>query len=295
MSLSKLLTLSLVCFSFSALAEKPISIVVGFSAGGSADTAARVIAKTLGEQLNTTVIVENKPGAGGVIAHKYVADSKPDGRTLLLSSVGPLTAKHFEGLSPVITAVQFPQLFVVSSELGVRTLSEFLALSKDKRLTFASTGINSVGHVQGDTLSARAGVPMLHVPYKGGPLAVVDVSAARVSGMFTGYTNVEPYLKTGKLIALAASSAQRSTLMPDVPTVAEQGFPGFDMPNAYIFVAPGETPKHVVATLNQQLSIALKDKDTVANLAKYGFAATPMSLDATSKFISTNVATYSIK
>lgn len=295
MGLKRLLALGLVCFSFSASAEKPISIVVGFTPGGSADTVARVIAKTLSEQLNTPVIVENKPGAGGVIAHKYVADAEPDGRTILLSSVGPLTAEHFTGLSPVVTAVQFPQLFVVSSELGVKTLQEFLALGKTKKLSFASTGINSVAHIQGETLSNRSGVPMLHVPYKGGPLAIVDVMAGRVDGMFTGYTNVESHIKAGKLTVLAVSSEQRANSMPEIPTVAEQGFPGFDMPNAYIFVVSGKTPTATVISLNKKINKALRDKETHANLVKYGFTPTPMSTTDTAKFISKNIYLYSVK
>lgn len=295
MGLKKILSLGLLCFSFSATADKPINLVVGFTAGGSADTAARIIADTLSKQLNTTVIVVNKPGAGGVIAHKYVADAEPDGKTLLLSSVGPMTAAHFAGLSPIATAVQFPQLFVVSSELGVKTLQEFLLLGKTRELTFASSGINSVAHAQGNTLADRAGVKMLHVPYKGGPLAVVDVTAMRVDGMFTGYTNVEPHIKANKLTILAVSSEQRANLMPDIPTVAEQGFPGFDMPNAYIFMAPGAVPSDIIKSLNKQINTSLRDKETRDNLVKYGFTATPMSINDTNKFIAKNIKTYSIK
>lgn len=291
----KYLIALLLLLSSVAYAEKPITLVVAFAPGGSADTSARILAKGLSKTLDTTVIVENKLGAGGEIAHKYVADAKPDGNTILLSSVGPLTASYFKGIEPVSMVVQFPHVFAVPASLNVTTLKEFIALGKTKQLSYASTGVDSVPHAQGQALSDRAGLNMLHVPYKGGSLAVLDVIAGRVDGFFAGLTVVDQHIKTGKLVALAVSSGTRSEFIPNVPTVAEQGFTGFDMPNAYVVVAPANTPKNVLTSLNNAINKTLKDKEVVESLQAHGFSPLVMDRVATKRYVDKSLVIYSVK
>lgn len=289
-----LITLFLLLSSV-AYAEKPITLVVAFAPGGSADTSARILAKGLSNTLNTAVVVENKLGAGGEIAHKYVAEAKPNGNTILLSSVGPLTVSYFKGVEPVSMVVQFPHVFVVPASLGVTTLKEFVALGKTKQLTYASTGVDSVSHAQGQVLSDRAGLNMLHVPYKGGSLAIVDVIAGRVDGFFAGLTVVDQHIKTGKLVALAVSGGTRSEFIPNVPTIAEQGFPGFDMPNAYVVVAPANTPKSTLNALNNAINKTLKDKEVVESLQAHGFSPMLMDRVSTKRYIDKSLVTYSVR
>lgn len=291
----KYLITLLLLLSSAVYAEKPITLVVAFAPGGSADTSARILAKGLSKTLGTAVIVENKLGAGGEIAHKYVADAKPDGNTILFSSVGPLTSSYFKGVEPVSMVVQFPHVFAVPTSLGVTTLKDFIALGKTKQLSYASTGVDSVPHAQGQALSDRAGLNMLHVPYKGGSLAVLDVIAGRVDGFFAGLTVVDQHIKTGKLVALAVSGGTRSEFIPSVPTVAEQGFPGFDMPNAYVVVAPANTPKSTLNALNKAINNTLKDKDTIESLQAYGFSPMVMDRVATKRYVDKALVIYSVK
>ena len=189
--------------------KKPVTMVVGFAAGGAADAAARLIAKKLGENIGQTVIVDNKAGAGGNIAHQQVANGPADGTMLLFGSIGPLTiAPHvmkvaydpFKDLAAVSGGVNFPNVLVVHKALGVKTLAEFVALARKKPggVDFASTGPGSASHLTGELFNQRAGIDMVHVPYKGGAPALQDVLGERVASYFSAPPTALPQVEAGK-------------------------------------------------------------------------------------------------
>ena len=268
--------------------RKTITLVVGFAAGGAADGAARVIAKKLGEQLGVTVVVDNRGGAGGNIAHLAVARAEPDGSTILLGSVGPLSiAQHMvklgydpqHDLAPLTMGVMFPNVLVVPTSLGVKSLAEFIALARKSpgKVTYASTGNGSASHLAGELLAQMAGVDMLHVPYKGGAPALTDVLAGRVDSYFSTLSSAQPHIEAGKLVALASSGLQRPSFLPRLPTVAESGYPGFNATNWYAFVAPGRTPAPLLARWNQELVRALNAPEVRDDLLRHGMLAQPGS------------------
>ena len=283
--------------------KKTVTMVVGFAAGGSADTAARVIAKKLGENIGQAVVVDNKPGAGGNIAHAAVANGPLDGSMILLGSIGPLTiAPHMmkisydpvKDLAPLTMGLMFPNILVVSPSLGVKNLKEFVALAKKEpgKLTFASTGNGSASHLQGELVDSVAGINVVHVPYKGGNPAMIDLLAGRVSAFFASPSTAGPFIKEGKLIPLAVTSTKRSPFYPKVPTIAESGYPGFDSTNWYAFMAPGKTPVPILDGWNKALVKTLKDKEVIAALGEHNFSPVPMSREELAKFISKESATW---
>lgn len=283
--------------------KRPVTLVVGFAAGGSADTAARVIAKKLGQDIGQPVVVDNKPGAGGNIAHGVVANGPTDGTMILLGSIGPLTiAPHimkvpydpFKDLAPITMGLMFPNILVAPPSLGVKSLKELVALAKKEpgKLTFASTGSGSASHLQGELFDLTAGIDMVHVPYKGGNPAMIDLLAGRVSVYFSSPSTAGPFIKDGKLIPLAVTSLKRSPFFPKVPSIAESGYPGFDSTNWYAFVAPGKTPPAILDSWNKALVKVLKDKEVVAALGEHNFTAVPMSRDELSKFMTKESSTW---
>jgi tripartite-type tricarboxylate transporter receptor subunit TctC len=303
-----LISLVLAIFSGTVIAQefppkKTVTMVVGFAAGGSADTAARVIAKKLGENIGQAVVVDNKPGAGGNIAHAAVANGPVDGSMILLGSIGPLTiAPHmmkisydpFKDLAPLTMGLMFPNILVVPPSLGVKNLKEFVALAKKEpgKLTFASTGSGSASHLQGELFDAVAGIDLVHVPYKGGNPAMIDVLSGRVSAYYSSPSTAGPFIKEGKLIPLAVTSAKRSPFFPKVPTIAESGYPGFDSTNWYAFVAPGKTPVPILDGWNKELVKVLSDKTVIAALGEHNFSPAPMSREDLAKFMAKESTTW---
>ena len=266
--------------------KKPVTLVVGFAAGGAADAAARLIAKKLGENIGQTVVVDNKGGAGGNIAHQFVANAAPDGTVLLFGSVGPLTiAPHlmkltydpFKDLAPISGGVYFPNVLVVHKAAGAKTLAEFIQLSKKKpgSVDFASTGAGSASHLAGELFNQRAGIDMTHVPYKGGAPALQDLLGERVTSYFAAPPTAMPHVETGKLIPLATTGLTRPAYLPNVPTVAESGFPGFEALNWYAFVAPGKTPAPLLDRWNQEIVKVLNDPGVKDALNKHGLTPQP--------------------
>lgn len=265
---------------------KAVTLVVGFAPGGAADSAARLIAKKLSENIGQSVIVENKGGAGGNIAHQYVAAGPSDGSMLLLGSIGPLTiAPHlmklpydpFKDLAPVSGGVHFPNVLVVHKGVGVKTLAEFVALAKAKPNTveYASTGAGSASHLAGEMFNQRAGIDMVHVPYKGGAPALQDLLGERVTSYFAAPPTAMPHVETGKLIPLATTGLTRPAYLPNIPTVAESGYPGFEALNWYSFMASGKTPVALLERWNQEVVKALKDPDVQQALNKLGLTPHP--------------------
>ena len=276
--------------------KKPVTMVVGFAAGGAADAAARLIAKKLGENIGQSVVVENKGGAGGNIAHGQVANAATDGSVILFGSVGPLTiAPHlmkltydpFKDLAPLSGGVNFPNVLVVHKGAGVKNLKEFVALAKKSpgKVDYASTGAGSASHLAGELFNQRAGVEMVHVPYKGGAPALQDLLGERVTSYFAAPPTAMPHVQTGKLIPLATTGLTRPAYMPDIPTVAEAGYPGFEALNWYAFVAPSKTPMAILDRWNVEIVKALNDEGVKKALNDHGLTPQPTTRQELAAFM----------
>ena len=281
----------------------PVNLVVGFAAGGAADTAARLIAKKLGDNLGYSVVVQNRAGAGGNIAHKLVADAEPDGTTILLGSIGPLSiAPHLmklpydpqRDLAPLTMGVNFPNVLVVHPGLDVKTLAEFVALARSKpgELSYASTGAGSASHLAGEMFNQRAGVEIVHVPYKGGSQVMVDLLSGRVGAYYSTPATAAPHVQAGKLVSIATTGLERPSFQADVPTIAESGFKDFNATNWYAFVAPARTPEPILERWNVELVKALRSPDVREQLLGMGLIPEPGTREALRDFIAKESATW---
>ena len=272
-----------------AFPSKPIKIVVPFTAGGVVDSIARIIGQKLSAQYGQPVIVENRVGAGGSIGTEYVAKSAPDGYTLLLVSPGHAVAptlikgvnwspvRDFRGIEGFGV---IPNVIVVPPKVPVKTMAEFVALAKKSNppLTFASAGIGTSNHLSGELLAQSAGIKLTHVPYKGQPEALTDLLAGRVSMMPLTTALATPYIKSGKLRALAVTTAKRSTVLPELPTVAEAAhLPGYEVGTWFGLVAPAKVPDAVVDKLSKDVSAILAQPDVQAKLHHLGMELAPQS------------------
>ena len=276
--------------------KKPITMVVGFAAGGAADAAARMIAKKLGDNIGQSVIVENRGGAGGNIAHGQVANGPTDGSMILFGSIGPLAiAPHLmklnydplKDLAPISGGVNFPNLLVVHKGAGINNLEEFVAQAKKApgELDFASTGAGSASHLAGELLNQRAGIDTVHVPYKGGGPAMQDLLGERITSYFAAPPTAMPQVEAGKLIPLATTGLTRPSYMPNIPTVAEAGYPGFEALNWYAFVAAAKTPEPILERWNQEIVKALNDPEVSKMLLDYGLTPQPSTRQELVEFI----------
>jgi tripartite-type tricarboxylate transporter receptor subunit TctC len=268
--------------------KKTITMIVGFAAGGAADTAARIISKKLGENIGANMVVDNRGGAGGNIAHQFAANGPSDGGTILFGSVGPLTiAPHmmklpydpFKDLAPISMGVNFPNILVVNSGTGIKTFSEYIVYAKKnpKKLEYASTGPGSASHLAGELLDEMAGIDTVHVPYKGGAPAMQDLLGERVAAYFSTYSTAQAYIENGKLNPLAVTGPQRLKALPKVPTIAESGYPGFNAINWYAFVASSKVPAPILDRWNTEIVKVLKSPDVVKQLNDHGLTPMPTS------------------
>lgn len=265
---------------------KAVTMYVGFAPGGAADAAARLLAKRLTETIGQSVIVENRAGAGGNIVHQQVAQGPADGSVILLGSIGPLTiAPHmmkvgyepFRDLAPISGGVHFPNVLVVNAQSGIKTLADFTAAAKKghNAVSFASTGPGSASHLTGELFALRIGADMLHVPYKGGAPAMQDLLANRFTGYFAAPPTALPHIESGKLIPLATTGLTRPAYMPNVPTVAEAGYPNFQALNWYAFVASAKTPETILDRWNAEIVKVLNEPAIRDQLGKHGLTAHP--------------------
>lgn len=275
---------------------RPVTLTVGFAPGGGTDTAARIVAQKLSENLGQSVVVDNKAGAGGNVAAQHIAMATPDGHTIHLTSVGPMTvAPHLvkdlgydpqRDIAPITMGVVFPNVMVVHTGVPARRLDEFVALAKQKpdQINYASAGVGGAGHLAGELFKERAGISMVHVPYKGGGPAMTDILAGRID-MYIGVpSTVAPHVEAGKLRALATTGSKRSSTMPGVPTVAESGYPGFEATNWYAFVASGKTPRDLLDFWNRELTKVLNDPQVRAELAKHGLDPAPSTREELAQY-----------
>jgi tripartite-type tricarboxylate transporter receptor subunit TctC len=261
--------------------NKPITIVVGFEPGGGTDTTARIVQGPLGEQVGQQIVVENRAGAGGNIAVDHVAKAAPDGYTIVLANVGALAVNPhilktpydpLRDLLPISMAAEFANVLVVQPNLGVSTVDDFVKLAKAKpaTITYASSGIGGAGHLSGELLRAMAKVDIVHVPYKGGGPAMQGFLGGQVASFFATPISSISQIRAGKAKAVATTGSKRAALMPDVPTVAEQGYPGYEALNWYGFLAPKGTSKEIVDRLNREIVKALANPQVVSALHKTG-------------------------
>jgi tripartite-type tricarboxylate transporter receptor subunit TctC len=256
--------------------SKPLKMIIPYPPGGGNDTLGRLFAAKLGERIGQPVVVENRPGAGTIIGTEAAAKSPPDGYTILLSSIAThalspnLYAKvpydPIRDFAPITLLGIAPTVLVVPADLPAKDLAELVAAAKAKPggLGYASGGNGTPPHINGEVFKSVAGVDLLHVPYKGGGPALVDLMAGRVQVMLDTAASAMPHVRSGKLRALAITGAKRSPEYPDIPTFAEAGLPGYDTNAWYSVHAPAGTPPEVVRRLNAELVASLKEPDVQA-------------------------------
>lgn len=272
---------------------KPVRMLVGFAAGGTTDLLARLVAKEISVELGQPVVVENKPGAGGSVAADQVARAQPDGYTLIMGAINhAINASLYENLpydqlrdlTPVSMVAITPNMLVVPADSPINSVQALLqaARAKPGELTFASSGVGTSVHLSGEQFKSMADLDMVHVPYTGVAPAETDLVAGRVSMMFDSIVTALPLVQAGRLKALAVTSAERSAVAPDVPTVAEAGLPGFDVSPWYSIFAPTGTPVDVIERLNHAVVKAMDKPEVRDHLLKLGadpYTGTPAEAD----------------
>lgn len=286
-----------------AYPEKPIRLIVGFSAGGTTDVVARVLGKEVGEALGQPVVVENRPGAGSNIAAEAVARAEPDGYTLLMVAVTSainhtlyknLSFNLVDDFTPIALAVQVPNVLVVHPDVKANSVAELVDLLKANpgKYNFASSGSGTSIHMAGELFKLRAGVDVAHIPYKGSANAVTDLIGGQVEYMFDNMPSAWPHVESGKLRALAVTTAARSETAPDLPTMQESGFPDFDVSSWFGVIGPKGMPEDVVNTLNKAIRDALAKPEVRERLRGLGAVPADTSPQEFGQFIKTEVETW---
>jgi putative tricarboxylic transport membrane protein len=277
-----------------------IRLIVPFAAGGAADSVARIIGKRIGDALGQTVIVEDRGGGNGIIGTEVVSSAQPDGYTLLLGQSGPISINPGiyrnlsydpeKDLAPISMTSAYPYIVVVRPSLGVKTLAELVALAKRDpgKLNYGTTGVGSSNHLV--LFSNRAGIKMTHIPYRGTSLAVSDLIGGQVQVVFSDPVSALAHVKAGTLIALAVTSKDRSPVAPDVPTIAESGYPGFDAIAWHGIMAPARTPRPIIDRLNAVIVKAMKDPDTVKLIQAQAIQPVGNSPEEFNSFIKQDIA-----
>ena len=262
----------------------PIKLIVPYAPGGGADAVARIVAKRVSETIGQPMVIENRGGAGSIIGTEDVHKAEPDGYTLLLGQSGPISINPAvykelpydpeKDFAPITMTTAYPYVLVVNAKLPVKTLQDFVAMVKAKpgEFNYGTTGVGAANHLVTELFSSRAGLKMIHVPYRGTALAVADLLAGQVTMVFADPVSALPHMQAGTLRALAVSSKERSSVAPDVPTIAESGYPGFDAIAWHGILAPANTPPPIVAKLHDQIVAALNDPATKALLEAQAMA-----------------------
>jgi tripartite-type tricarboxylate transporter receptor subunit TctC len=270
-----------------AYPTRPIHLIVPFPPGGSNDVVGRVFAAGLSERLGQSLVVENRSGAGGVVGTELAANATPDGYTLLVISlahaVNPwlyrLKYDPIKAFVPIGSMASGTNVLAVNPTLGVKSVKELLALAKQKpgELNYASAGIGSFQHLGGELFKLTAGVDIVHVPFRGGGPALLDVLAGNTKIMFSSLVQTVPYVRNGQLLALGTGGVQRSPVLPDIPTIAEAGVPGYQATNWWGIIAPAGTPKDIVDKVRAALSAVQDSPETQKHLESEGADIVKMS------------------
>ena len=275
---------------------KPIRLVLAFPAGGPNDTLVRVIAPKLAEALGTPVVVDNRPGGGTLIAAEHVAKSPPDGSTIFAASIGTIAINPSlyqtmpydpNDFIPVTQTVDFLMLLVTNAALPAKSVSELLALAKATpgKLNYGSYGNGSSNHLGMELFKNKAGVDLIHVPYKGGAPALTDLLGGQIQVMFLDMIQAQPHLKSGKLRALAVTGSQRSKLIPELPTISESGVPEFAFNSWAGFFLPPKSSPALVNKLSEDMNRILNMPDIKARLSSIGAEPAPSTPQAFAKFV----------
>lgn len=289
--------------AMAAYPDKPIRLIVGFSAGGTTDVVARVVGKEVGEALGQPVVVENRPGAGSNIGAEAVARAEPDGYTLLMVAVtSAINQTLYKNLSfdlvkdfdPVALAVRVPNVLVVHPDVKANSVSELVDLLKKEpgKHNFASSGSGTSIHMAGELFKLRADVDVMHIPYKGSANALTDLVGGQVDYMFDNMPSAWPHVQSGKLRALAVTTADRSKTAPDLPTMRESGFPDFDVSSWFGVIGPKGMPADVVETLNKSIRAALAKPEVRERLEALGAVPADTTPQEFAQFIKTEVDTW---
>lgn len=281
--------------------SRPVNVVVAYPPGGQNDVVARVVGQAMGTLMKQTVIIENRPGAGGIIGAQAVARAAPDGHTLLLAAINHAILTTLKpnmpydlgrDFTPVGMVAAFPIILVTHPSAPFKTVHELIAYAKANpgKLTYGSSGPGSGTHLAAELFCSMAGVKMMHVPYKGSAPAMVDLLGGHVQLMFADSASALPQIKRGKLHALGISSHQRSALVPELPTIAEAGVPGYESNSWVGLVAPAGTPAAVVNHFNAELVKSLNDPAVKSKLLEAGGEAMPGNPQQFGKFIHAETA-----
>jgi tripartite-type tricarboxylate transporter receptor subunit TctC len=265
---------------------RPIRVVIAFPPGGPTDFVGRLMVDKMSAALGQRVFIENKPGANGTVGADNVAKADPDGYSLFLTTAGAVTVSpHImpnmpfdaqRDFAPVVQVVTNTTMLVVNPKLGIKTVKELVALAKEKpgAITFASTGVGSTPHLAQEELDAAAGVQFLHVPYRGAAPALTDLLAGQVQVLAADVPVLIAQIQAGSIVPIGAAANKRNEILPEIPTLAEQGYPNTDASNWYALLAPAKTPPAVIAKLNSAVNAALDDSDIRQKIIKSG--ATPV-------------------
>jgi tripartite-type tricarboxylate transporter receptor subunit TctC len=287
-----------------AFPTRTVTLMVGFAPGGGTDIAARIVAKQLATELGQQVVVENRAGAGGNIATGAVARATPDGHLISLATISSLTVQpHLNSklpydprrdLAPLTMGVVFANVLVVHPSVPATTVAEFVALARRAPGTigYGTSGVGTTGHLAGELFRLMAQAPIVHVPYKGGGPAMTDLLGGQIPSSFASAPSALPHVKAGKIRALATTGPTRSSFLPEVPTVAESGYPGYDATNWYAFVAPARTPKDVVDRLHRDLVKVLSTPEVREQLLSNGMEPQPSTPEELARYIDREYATW---
>ncbi|MGV6873444.1 Bug family tripartite tricarboxylate transporter substrate binding protein [Pseudochelatococcus sp. B33] len=274
--------------------SRDIHAIVPFPPGGGTDTISRLMMAKLSEKLGATIVVDNRPGAGGSVGTAVAAQAKPDGYTIVVVSashaINPslyndLPFDPVKNFAPVTLLATGPGVLVVPPSLDANTVEEFIAAAKGRDFRFASAGIGTPPHLAGELFASMAGIKLIHVPYQGNGPAMVDLLAGRVESSFPTIPSALQHIERGALKALAVTGAERSSFLPDVPTVAEAGVPGYEATSWYGLLAPAGTPPEIVAKLHASMEEALKDEDLLKQLSTNGLEPSGISPEAFAQLI----------
>ena len=281
--------------------SKPVRLIVGPAPGSGTDIVARAVAEKLSGRLGQSVIVENRPGAGGTLAVAAVAKATPDGYTLLFNSAAlvihpalyrKLPYDPVRDLAPITQLGVLPQVLVVHPSLPARNVRELVALAKTRpgEINFGSPGVGTNGHLAAELLQTMAGIRLTHVPYKGAGLAAIDLIAGNIQMLFTGAVLALQHARAGKVRTLAVTSPKRSTAMPEVPTLAEAGVPGYEMMSWYGVLAPAGTPRAVIDRMNREIAAVIELPDVLARFAADGVEPVRTTPEQFSELIKVEIA-----
>jgi tripartite-type tricarboxylate transporter receptor subunit TctC len=272
-------------FAVDVYPTRPIRMIVGFAPGGGTDLTARPVAAKMSELLGQQVIVENRPGAAGNIATEQVARAAPDGYTILMGTIAALAINpslygnlKFDpetDFAPVIQVVDATNVLALHPSVPANSVQELVALAKQKSLSAGSSGIGATGHLAIELFNVMAGVKLVHVPYKGGGPAMTDLVGGQVQLIFATTASAVPQIRAGRIKGIAVTTARRSALMPELPTISEAGLPGFDANNWYGIVVPARTPRAIIDQLNAEVAKVLAMPDVKATLFNQGLDPAP--------------------